>query len=72
MCDRPRSVELYDSQWECRLSTVLKETSLVAKPGLYNLEEEGRIPYDDITIGYDWMSGVETSPRPAVLARFLG
>jgi dTDP-4-dehydrorhamnose 3,5-epimerase len=25
--------------------------------GIYNTEEEGRIPYDDATIGYDWVQG---------------
>jgi dTDP-4-dehydrorhamnose 3,5-epimerase len=27
--------------------------------GVYNVEEEGRIPHDDSAIGYDWVSGVE-------------
>lgn len=27
--------------------------------GVYSLEEEGRIPHDDVAIGYDWVSGVE-------------
>jgi len=27
--------------------------------GVYNIEEEGRIPHDDPTIGYDWRSGAE-------------
>lgn len=26
---------------------------------VYNPEEEGRIPYNDASIGYDWVSGVE-------------
>ena len=25
--------------------------------GVYNVEEEGRIPHDDPAIGYDWVSG---------------
>ena len=27
--------------------------------GVYNIEEEGRIPHNDPTIGYDWVSGAE-------------
>lgn len=26
--------------------------------GIYSKEEEGRIPYDDTTIGYDWVQGM--------------
>ena len=26
---------------------------------VYSLEEEGRIPHDDASIGYDWVRGVE-------------
>lgn len=26
--------------------------------GIYSLEEEGRIPYDDAKIGYDWVQGL--------------
>jgi len=26
--------------------------------GMYTMDEEGRIPYDDPTIGYDWVQGM--------------
>ncbi|OGG12170.1 hypothetical protein A2Z00_05830 [Candidatus Gottesmanbacteria bacterium RBG_13_45_10] len=31
--------------------------------GIYNKEEEGRISYDDDTIGYDWVQGIPISNK---------
>lgn len=31
--------------------------------GMYSKDEEGRIPYDDKTIGYDWVQGMEITNK---------
>lgn len=31
--------------------------------GIYSTDEEGRIPYDDATIGYDWVQGMEIANK---------
>ncbi len=31
--------------------------------GVYSKDEEGRIPYDDETIGYDWVQGMEITNK---------
>ncbi|MBI3342966.1 dTDP-4-dehydrorhamnose 3,5-epimerase family protein [Candidatus Gottesmanbacteria bacterium] len=31
--------------------------------GIYSKEEEGRIPYDDADIGYDWVQGMEITNK---------
>src|SRR3989344_397370 len=31
--------------------------------GVYNKEEEGRLPHDDPTIGYDWVGGIPISNK---------
>ncbi len=31
--------------------------------GIYSTDEEGRIPYDDASIGYDWVQGMEITNK---------
>lgn len=31
--------------------------------GIYSKDEEGRIPYDDAAIGYDWVQGIEITNK---------
>ncbi len=31
--------------------------------GIYSKDEEGRIPYDDLSIGYDWVQGISITNK---------